>query len=115
MLITKPGVERWPVKTGTDSDAALVGKNILAGHSLGAGIVRATVEELILMGRPLGMRPASKNFDNAFHDTRLGVVERTVWQIEADITALKLERDGDYHLGLQAASGEQRVAAVPPA
>ena len=115
LLVTKPGVERWPVKTGTDSDAALVGKNILAGHSLGAGIVRATVEELILMGRPLGMRPASKNFDNAFHDTRLGVVERTVWQIEADITALKLERDGDYHLVLQGASGETLVAEVPTA
>jgi hypothetical protein len=115
MLVTKPGVERWPVKTGTDSDVALVGKNILAGHSLGAGIVRATVDELILIGRPLGMRPASKNFDNAFHDTRLGVVERTVWQIEADITALKLEKDGDYHLVLQGASGETMIGEIPTA
>jgi len=115
LLVTKPGVERWPVKTGTDSDVALVGKNILAGHSLGAGIVRATVEELILMGRPLGMRPVSKNFDNAFHDTRLGVVERTVWQIEADITALKLERDGDYHLVLQGPSGETMIGEIPTA
>jgi len=115
MLVTKPGVERWPVKTGTDSDVALVGKNILAGHSLGAGIVRATVDELILMGRPLGMRPASKNFDNTFHDTRLGIVERTVWQIEADITALKLEKDGDYHLVLQGASGETMIGEIPTA
>jgi hypothetical protein len=113
MMVTKPGVERWPVKTGTDSDVALVGKNIIAGHSLGAGIVQATVEELILMGRPLGMRPAAKNFDSAFHETRLGVVERTVWQIVADITALKLEKDGDYHLVLQGASGETMIGEIP--
>jgi hypothetical protein len=113
MMVTKPGVERWPVKTGTDSDVALVGKNIIAGHSLGLGIVQATVEELILMGRPLGMRPASKNFDAAFHETRLGVVERTVWQIDADITALKLEKDGDYHLVLQGASGETMIGEIP--
>lgn len=113
MLVTKPGVERWPVKTGTDSDVAKVGKNVIGGHSLGAGIVKATVEELIVLGRPLGMRPASKNFDSTFHDTRLGVVERTVWQIEGDITALKLEKDGDYHLVLQGASGETMVCEVP--
>ena len=113
LMVTKPGVERWPVKTGTDSDVALVGKNIIAGQSLGMGIVQATVEELTLMGRPLGMRPASKNFDSAFHETRLGIVERTVWQIVADITALKLEKDGDYHLVLQGASGETMIGEIP--
>jgi len=112
-MVTKPGVERWPVKTGTDSDVALVGKNIIAGHSLGMGVVQATVEELTLMGRPLGMRPAAKNFDSAFHETRLGIVERTVWQIVADITVLKLEKDGDYHLVLQGASGEMMIGEIP--
>lgn len=112
-LVTKPGVERWPVKTGTDIHVALVGKNIIGGQSLGAGIVPATVEELILMGRPVGMRPVSKNFDSGFHASRLGVVERTVWQIEGDITVLKLEKDGDYHLVIQGASGETMVAEVP--
>ena len=114
-LVTKPGVERWPVKTGTDVNVGLVGKNIIGNQKLGAGIVVATVEELILMGRPVGMRPASKNFDNDFHETRLGVVERTVWQIEADVTVLKLEQDGDYHLVLQGASGETMVAEIPTA
>jgi hypothetical protein len=112
-LVTKPGVERWPVKTGTDVNVALVGKNIIADQSLGAGIVPATVEELILMGRPVGMRPATKNFDSGFHATRLGVVERTVWQIEGDITVVKLEKDGDYHLVVQGASGETMIAEVP--
>lgn len=112
-LVTKPGVERWPVKTGTDINVALVGKNIVGGQSLGAGIVPATVEELILMGRPVGMRPVSKSFDSGFHATRLGVVERTVWQIEGDVTVLKLEKDGDYHLVIQGASGETMIAEVP--
>jgi hypothetical protein len=113
LLATKPGVERWPVKIGTDNDVAIVGNNIIAGESLGAGIVQATVEELIKIGRPPGMRPASQNFDNQFHDRRLGVVEQTVWSIEADITALKLEGDGDYHLVLQGASGETMIAECP--
>lgn len=112
-LVTKPGVERWPVKTGTDIHVGLVGKNIIGDQSLGEGIVQATVEELILMGRPVGMRPVSKGFDSVFHASRLGVVERTVWQIEGDITVLKLEKDGDYHLVVQGASGETMIVEVP--
>ena len=65
------------------------------------------------MGRPVGMRPASLNFDSQFHDRRLGVVEQTVWSIEATIIALKLEADGDYHLVLQGASGETMIAECP--
>jgi hypothetical protein len=113
LLATKPGVERWPVKTGTDKDVALVGNNVIAGENLGAGIVQATVEELIKIGRPVGMRPVSQSFDSQFHDRRLGVVEQTVWSIEATITALKLEADGDYHLVLQGASGETMIAECP--
>jgi hypothetical protein len=113
LLATKPGVERWPVKTGTDQDVARVGTNIIGTENLGAGIVPATVEELIKIGRPLGMRPASHNFDHQFHDARLGVVEQTVWTVEAEIIALKLEGDGDYHLVLQGASGETMVAECP--
>ena len=112
-LVTKPGVERWPVKTGTDSNVAAVGKNVIQGQNLGAGIVQATVEELIAIPRPPGMRPATQNFDSTFHDTRLGIVEVTVFVIDADIVALKQEADGDYHLVLQGASGERMVAEVP--
>ncbi|HEX8148977.1 MAG TPA: hypothetical protein VF591_17465 [Pyrinomonadaceae bacterium] len=110
LLATKPGVERWPVKTGTDENVALVGKNIIGGHSLGAGVVGATIEELTKLGRPPGMRPANKNFDHQFHGRRLGVVEQTVWRIDAEIIALKQEKDGDYHLVLRGASGEMMVA-----
>jgi hypothetical protein len=113
LLATKPGVERWPVKTGTDSDVGRVGGNVINGENLGAGIVPGTVEELIRIGRPPGMRPAAHNFDNEFHDKRLGVVEQTVFVIEAEITVVKLEGDGDYHLVVRGASGETMIAECP--
>jgi hypothetical protein len=111
-LVTKPGIERWPVKTGTDQDVALVGKNIIGGHSLGAGIVDATVEELIRIPRPPDMTPPSSDFPN-YQGRRRGPVEMTVWRIEATVIALKQEQDGDYHLVLQGASGQTMVAEVP--
>src|SRR5436305_1139627 len=46
-LATKPGKERWPVKTGTDEDVADVGRNVVNGEDLGAGVVETTVEELV--------------------------------------------------------------------
>jgi hypothetical protein len=113
LLATKPGVERWPVKTGTDEDVALVGKNIVGGQNLGAGIVPATIEELIKIERPPAMRPATKDFDKQFHDRRLGVVEQTVWSVKCEIIAIKLEPDGDYHLVLQGASGETMIGECP--
>lgn len=111
-LVTKPGVERWPVKTGTDQDVALVGKNIINGHSLGAGIVDATVEELTRIPRPPDMTPPNHTF-NAFQERRRGPVELVVWKIEADIIALKQEADGDYHLVLQGASGQTMIGEAP--
>jgi hypothetical protein len=111
-LVTKPGVERWPVKTGTDKDVALVGKNIINGLSLGAGIVDATVEELIRIPRPPDMRPVSTLFPQ-FQEKRRGPVEFVVWRLEGDIIAIKQEADGDYHLVLQGASGQTMVAEAP--
>ena len=59
------------------------------------------------------MRPATKVFDNQFHDRRLGVVEQTVWSIKCEIIAVKLEADGDYHLVLRGASGEMMIGECP--
>ena len=111
-MVTKPGVERWPVKTGTDADVALVGKNIINGHSLGAGIVDTTVEELIRIPRSQDMTPPTQEFA-PFQDKRKAPVESTVWRLEADITALKQEADGDFHLVLQGASGQTMIAEIP--
>ncbi len=48
-----------------------------------------------------------------FPERRKGLIETTAWRLDADIIALKLEADVDYHLVLQGASGQTMVAEVP--
>jgi hypothetical protein len=110
--LDKPGTERWPVKTGQDPDRAKVGKNVIDGKDLGAGIVEATVEELTALPRPPGLADATKD-PPEFQRVRSGVTEITIWRIEATIIALKHEIDGDYHLVLQGASGRTMVGEIP--
>jgi len=111
-LVTKPGKERWPVKTGQDPDRDAVGKNIINGQNLGAGIVPATVEELISMPRPAGLEDPSVDPPD-FQSQRAAPVETTIWSVEGNITVLNQESDGDYHLVFQGASGATLVAEVP--
>lgn len=99
---TKPGKERWTVKTGVDEDVAEVK----------AEIVPSTVEELSRIPRPKGMKDVTKNAA-AFNRRRAGATERTIWQIDCSIVAIKLEDDGDYHLVLQGASGEFLIGEAP--
>jgi hypothetical protein len=111
-LVTAPGHERWPVKTGTDDDVALVGKNVVGGHDFGRGIVETTVEELTRAPRPATM--ANVNVDPpGFLRKRAAPFETTIWRIEATIFVLKLEKDGDYHLALTGPGGKQMVAEIP--
>lgn len=98
-----PGVERWLVKTGTDPDVAKVGKT---------GVVDTTVEELISIPRPKDFQPPNRRFAK-YDQKRSAPVETTVWRLEADIIALKLEGDGDYHLVLQGDSGETMIGEIP--
>ncbi|MGC2697514.1 MAG: hypothetical protein WA738_17135 [Candidatus Angelobacter sp.] len=112
MMVTSPGKERWPVKTGTDADVALVGKNVINGHNYGTGIVEATVEELISIPRPSDMAdPKTEN--PVYQNKRSQPLEIVVWRLQVTITALKLEADGDYHLVLQGDSGETMIGEVP--
>ncbi len=111
-MVTKPGSERWPVKTGQDPDVGAVGKNIINGQNLGAGIVPATVEELISMPRPAGLQVMTAD-PPAFQSKRAAPVETTIWQVEGNITVLNQEADGDYHLVFMGASGATLVAEVP--
>ncbi|HWX55440.1 MAG TPA: hypothetical protein VN176_12685 [Verrucomicrobiae bacterium] len=111
-LVTAPGVERWPVKTGTDPDRNLVGKNVIAGKDLGMGIVDATVEEMITIPRPADMASPTGNFP-LYQSKRAQPLEIVIWQLDVTITALKLEADGDYHLVLQGTSGETMIGEVP--
>lgn len=110
--VTKPGKERWPVKTGQDPDRDTVGKNVINGHDLGAGIVPATVEELVSMPRPPGLEVMTAD-PPEFQTKRAGTVEATIWRVEGNVTVLNQEADGDYHLVFQGASGATLVAEVP--
>src|SRR5262249_18224679 len=78
----------------------------------GAGIVEATLEELISLPRPPGLENAALD-PPQFKSVRDGVTEITIWRIEATIIALKHEKDGDYHLVLQGASGATMVGEIP--
>lgn len=102
----KPGKERWPVKTGQDSAATQVG---LAPGTKQHVIVDTTVEELVKMARPKGMKVVTSN-QKAFQSKRAPPVELTVWRVTAQVTAVKNEDDGDLHLALQGESGETMIA-----
>ena len=98
----KPGKERWPVKTGTDDDIAKVKKTV----------VPATVEELRSIPRPSSMADPALVFP-AFQRKRAGTTETTIWRVDCNITVIKLEQDGDYHLVLQGPSGDTIIAEIP--
>ena len=106
-----PGTERWPVKTGTDPDAAQVGTNAAAGAD-SAGIVDSTVEEMISLPRPPGLTDLTAD-PPEFQAKRAGPVEFTIWQVKADITVIKKESDGDLHIVLTDESGNTMVAESP--
>lgn len=98
----KPGVERWPVKTGTDGDVARVD----AEHR-----VQTTVEHLVSLARPSDMLPPQDDFPK-YQSTRARPVETTIFTVEAEIIACKIEADGDFHLVIQGNS-ETMIAEVP--
>jgi hypothetical protein len=98
----RPGVERWPVKTGTDPDAT----QVTAGH------VQTTVDELIHEPRPHDMVPPNQAFP-AYQERRAFGVETTVFRVEVTIIAYKEESDGDYHLVIQGAGGHTMIAECP--
>ena len=111
-----PGVERWPVKTGTDADFAKVGVNKLDGADLGPGIVDTTVEEMIALPRAANMPPVHSAFtkNNFYQDRRFAPTETTVWRLKVVITEAKLEQDGDYHLVLKSpTSAKTMIGEIP--
>jgi hypothetical protein len=108
-----PGKERWPVKTGVDQDAHLVGKLTLPGPREETGIVKTTIAELNTVPRPKDMLDIT-TLAPAYQDRRAVPVETTIWQIECDLLLLKQEQDGDYHLGLQGDDGNAVMVAEIP-
>src|SRR5579872_7506573 len=80
-----PGVERWPVKTGTDKDVHSVGQNNVKGKKLGAGVVVTTVEEMLALPRAGNMPAVHSSFPkNSFYqDRRFAPTEATIWKLTA--------------------------------
>jgi hypothetical protein len=110
-----PGVERWPVKTGTDADVAKVGINHVSGENLGPAIVDTTVEEMLALPRAANMPPVHSSFgkNSYYQNRRDAVTETTVWRLTALVTEAKLEQDGDYHLVLKGDSDQTMIGEIP--
>src|SRR6266436_132712 len=72
------GVERWPVKTGTDADASLVNLSIVTPTTI-ANLVALTA-------------PSTKPQNN-----RAQPVEITQFALNATLAQFKIEDDSDYH------------------
>jgi uncharacterized protein (TIGR03437 family) len=88
------GVERWPVKTGTDADANLVNMN---------SVTPTTIAALSALS------PPSNKPDN----NRVAPTETTVFGLSATLTEYKLEDDSDYHLVLQDPDGKTMIVEIP--
>jgi len=87
------GVERWSVKTGTDTDAPSI--NFIS---------QATTIATMRSWTPPSPIPAN---------SRVSPFETTVWTINANLLEYKFEDDSDYHIVLQDASGNTIIGEIP--
>jgi hypothetical protein len=87
------GVERWPVKTGTDADTAQISPLVFP------------VSIAYLRGIP-AVRPLAQA-------NRVPPVETTTYGVTATLTDIRRDPDGDYDLVLSDASGNTLIAEVP--
>ncbi|SEP53889.1 Ig domain-containing protein [Amycolatopsis saalfeldensis] len=88
------GVERWAVKTGTDSDASKIALQ---------STTDTTIAALDALPKP-GSLPA---------DTRIQPTETTVFRLKATLTQYKLESDSDYHLVMSDGAGHTMITEIP--
>ena len=93
-LFGQCGVERWQVKTGTDSDAGSVNLNSSTPN---------TIASLTALARPSSIPPTS----------RIQSTETTLWSLNATLREFKLEGDSDIHLVIVDESGNSMIAEIP--
>lgn len=93
-LLGQCGVERWSVKTGTDTDAGAV--NLSSPFP-------TTVGDLIGLNKPTQLPPTS----------RIQPTETTLWTINATLVTFKSEGDSDYHLVISDDTGKTMIAEIP--
>lgn len=96
-----PAGVRRAVKNGTDPDAAQVNPKP----------VKTTVEQLLDLPRPLRLQ--SEEPDPELEEHRVGPVETTIWELEAEVVAHQLMPDGDFRVVLRGASGRSLVVELP--
>jgi hypothetical protein len=87
------GIERWPVKVASDSDASLVSPLILP----------VSIETLRGIPAP---RPLPQ-------DRRVAPVETTIYSVTATIIAYRLAPDSDIHMVLADELGRTIIARIP--
>ncbi len=102
-LTPRPGIYRWPVKTGADPDARLVGPQ--------SGPIQTTVDKLIRLAIP-GDLPANA-INSPYQNKRACPIECKIFTLQAKVILLRKDLSGDYKLVLQGPSGETMIAAAP--
>jgi hypothetical protein len=93
VLASGCGVERWPVKTGTDADR---------------GKVSNTVHSTTIQSLSSRAKPAHYPTNN-----RISAAELHVWQVTARVTQYKEEADSDIHLVLKDSANRSMIAEIP--
>ena len=96
-----PGVERWPVKTGTDGDVATVVTTPL----------QTTVADLVVIVRPDDMPLLSLN--PIYQSARSTIAERQMYVVDCEITGYRLEGDGDYHVVIRDDMNNMMIVEIP--
>lgn len=98
---TKPGKDRWLVKTASDPDAVKVNKRTQD----------TTVEKLLALARPKDLPLDGSNA--AFQEKRAKPVETTIYSVEVDVVECRAMPDGDYRVTLRGASGKTLILEMP--
>jgi len=88
------GVERWSIKTGTDSGASSI--------NLGS-YVSTTIYNMLQSAHPATL-PAN---------SRIAPRETTQYQLSGTLTKYAKEGDSDYHLVIQDGSGRTMIVEIP--
>ena len=86
--------ERWAVKTAADPDAGTLTDQVPT---------EGTIQALIDLPVPPLLPPNGRS-DGA---------EKTVWSVEATLTAYRAEADGDYHMVIADDAGRTMIAEIP--
>ena len=88
------GVERWSVKTGTDTDAGQVDST---------ASTQASITQLATVQPPAALP----------YGQRIAPAETSLFTVVATLTEYKLEADSDYHLVIADGNGHTMIAEIP--